>query len=177
MHTCDRTMSYWSWKQLSLTEISLRLARSFFLALPPPCSWYPPSKVRSSNFNLDICCYVFRSLALSSGELLGSLNEKENGYTSIRPFAAAVGSPEKTKSSEDFLGRRSPRRLALSRLDVNSPIKSRVDISSPIKVERLGLDSERRYRYVNYLDFVFRRASLSLLSPCRLPYLRHAFLV
>nr|CAH0105318.1 unnamed protein product [Daphnia galeata] len=73
------------------------------------------------------------SLALSGGELVGSLSEKENSYTSIRSFAAAVGSPEKNKSSEDFLSRRSPRRLALSRLDVNSPIKSRVDISSPIK--------------------------------------------
>ncbi len=26
MSTCDRAMSYWSWKQLSLTELSLRLA-------------------------------------------------------------------------------------------------------------------------------------------------------
>lgn len=76
----------------------------------------------------------FRSLALSSGELLGSLSEKENSYTSIRSFSAAVGSPEKIKSAEDFVSRRSPRRLALARLDVNSPIKARVDISSPIKV-------------------------------------------
>lgn len=33
MHTCDSAMSYWSWKQLSLTELSLRLAPILFLLL------------------------------------------------------------------------------------------------------------------------------------------------
>ncbi|XP_057381883.1 M-phase inducer phosphatase 2-like isoform X1 [Daphnia carinata] len=96
-----------------------------------------PKRRFLSHDNLDADMETFvgtkGSLALTSGELLGSLSEKENSYTSIRSFAAAVASPEKPKSAEDFISRRSPRRLALTRLDVNSPNKARVDINSPIK--------------------------------------------